>query len=206
MATRVLRSIDDLAHGQWQLLLAPLSTAQTILTVAQVVQNMDANASFTEAIEVLDVHSLAAIEIAAWSAVAANDTTAVVELYGWPKQGPGRHLGTLGLTCGNFTSAASTGWHTIAGNAHASVRGSFLNATAYRGYDTYTETADIFGNIVALGTPEANFPCHATLSFLNDGLDFISAVPTTIPATASSTFGMVWRTVALKEPKNSGYL
>lgn len=206
MATRVPLALDDLQHGTWQRLLAPISSAFSALTGAQLSQNMDGNASFTNAIEVLDIHSIAAMEIAAWAAAAANDTTGTIELYGWPKQGFGRHLGTLGLIFGNFQSAANSGWHTPTGLAHQSVYLSFSPSTAYRGCDTYNETADYYGGIVGLGVPEADFPSHAFLTFANDCLHYLAAVPTLLPVTASTTLGVVFRTVALKQPLNSGYL
>ncbi|KKK54576.1 hypothetical protein LCGC14_3083310, partial [marine sediment metagenome] len=96
----------------------------------------------------------------------ANDTL-TLQLYGWSASGPGSHMGTISLIAGNFTSAASTGFHASA-STHKSIRDELLPATAYRFCDTYTITADYEREMitgVSGSTPAADYhEFHKSLS------------------------------------------
>lgn len=188
----------DLSVGQrdnWQVC-KTRSVAQTALTVAKLTQNLR-TISFDEAtVDVMDVSSIAGLRLQPWG-VASDDNSCVLDFYGWQLGGGGMHIGKLTCTFGNFTSAATTGFHTVAEKAytHPSILSAFDTATAYRGCDTIVATND-YESAFTVYTAEANFPTHAVLSFAAAQYKYLAILATTL--TGATNVGCICRALALK--------
>lgn len=193
-----------------------LGIAQTLVTAAKLSQAIR-DVSFAEDnFEFIDVSSFDTIRLQVWGVAADNDAP-VIDLYGWSDQGPGNHIAKVTLAYGNFTSAASTGFHANA-QAHESIRQRFAAATAYRGCDTYTVTADYeqemisdsavtpiiyqqYRSVVSPGTAagaspvEADFPGYVTVDFRRSRYKFFCVACTTL---AGTTLGAIFKPVLMR--------
>ena len=100
------------------------------------------------------------------------------------------------MTHGNFTSAASTGWHALP-TAHYSVRDpatGLLAATAYRGADIYAQTTDYY-DLLTVFTTEADFPAHCIVNLSSMQYKYIAILVTALTGTSCAC---VMRPLALK--------
>lgn len=200
MAAPLIRSPDttgQFLYG-WQLLKSR-SIAQTILTAANLTTNLR-DVNFSEStVEFLDVSLFSAIQVQVYGTAANNagsPTTAVaLNLYGWSDNGPGYHCGTVSVVFGNFTSAATTGFHASA-NTHKSIRDAFDPATAYQGVDTFTETADYDGSITVPASQETDFPGSFIVSFANTRYKFFGVLVTSLGNVAATNVGAIYRPLA----------
>jgi hypothetical protein len=215
-AKTILKPRDQLDKSEtWQLLKAP-SIIQTALVVAQMTTAFDDVLFEETTVEFVDVSRFESIRVEFWSALGADDETAIVMLYGWHDTGPGHHIGTLGLTLGALTTAATTGWHANA-RVEQRVKDAFLPGTAYRGVDTITVTIDyelelavdgaatpieyqnfralVSPRLITEAIPHANFNTYLIVDFSRSRYKWLTAVATAVPATASSTVGAVYRPI-----------
>lgn len=201
------------AQAAWQLLKSR-SIAQTALTAAQLSQNLR-DVNFAEStVEVIDVSSYDSIRIQVWGEAANNDAP-VIDCYGWSHYGPGHWIGRVTLAYGNFTSAANTGFHAQTAT-HRSIRNAYLAATAYRGCDTYTVTADYEQELISdsAGTPifyqqhrtliapqtaagaspiVADFPSYLNVNFDRSKYKYFGVLVTTL---AGTNLGAIFKPLA----------
>jgi hypothetical protein len=206
-------------NENYRLLKTP-TIIQTALTVAKLTTDLDDVSADEDTLEAVDVLSYESIRVEFWSALGADDETGIVMLYGWHETGPGHHIGTVGLTLGALTSAASTGWH---GNSKVgkSVSGAFAKGTAYRGCDTVTVTIDyelelavdgaatpieyqnfrslVSPRLITEAIPHANFNTYLIVDLSRSRYKWLSAVATAVPATANSTLGAVFRPIKFRK-------
>ena len=155
------------------------------------------------AIEVFDVSAFQSIAVQAWGE-AADTNTFTLELYGWAANGPGHHVQQMAACVfGNFTSAASTGWHASV-NTHSSIRKVFAAATAYRGADTYLLTAakdfsvkkDLVSPAVQIQTnAEADFPAEFIVDFATNRYKYFAVAVT---ATTGTSVGAIWKPLSYR--------
>lgn len=194
-----IRTWDHHAASQsWQLFKSR-TTAQTAVTAAKLTTPLR-NVSFDEDnIEFMAVEGFDGIEVGIWG-TASDNHAPVINLYEWMEDGPGHHAGTITLAFGGFTSAATTGFHAISTNpgaAHKTIRDAFAPATAYRGCDTYTETADYTGGISVPGTQETDFPATFLWSFVNSRAKYAGILVTAL--NSATDVGAVFRPVWLRD-------
>lgn len=221
MAAITILPIDTTgqALSGWQLLKSR-SIVQTALTAAQLSQNLRDVVAVETTVEVIPVTIFDAIRFQVWGTASDNDAP-VVDLYGWDEPGPGFHIGKITLAYGNFTSAASTGFHAKAAT-HSSIRNAFDSATAYRGCDTYTVSNDYeqemfsYTNATlaaeagqshrAIVTPctqaatplspiHADFPSYAIVDFRRSRYKYFGVLVTTL---AGTNLGAIFKPVALR--------
>lgn len=206
--------------GAWQLLKS-LSIAQTAITAAKLSQNLR-DVSFAEStVEFVDVSAFESIRVQVWG-VASNNDAPVIDLYGWSDTGPGAHIGKVTLAYGNFTSAASTGFHAQT-QTSKSIREAFVAGTAYQGCDTYTITADyeqeIYQSVDTAGIPitttfqnfrsinnaaatatvsplEADFPIFFTVDFSRSRYKYFGVLVTTL---AGTTLGAIYKPIKMRQ-------
>lgn len=137
-----IREIDyrPSAMASWQTMKSPVTAAETALTAAKLMQNIRDVSADQDTVQFIPVELFESILVMPL-ANGNNDQSPVLQFYGWSDTGPGHHIGTITLDLGNFTSAASTGFHASA-NTHSSIRNAFAAATAWRPADILTVTAD----------------------------------------------------------------
>lgn len=124
----------------WQCLKAPITTAETVLTAAQLTTNMREMTDDPDTIEVIPVEAFDAIQIMVLADGTANQSP-VLQFYGWSEWGPGHHIGTVTTDLGTCTSAGTTGFHAST-KTHKSIRDAFTATTTYEIADQYVITAD----------------------------------------------------------------
>ena len=191
-ATLLKYDMAPSAVASWQLLKSR-TVAQTAVTAAKLSQALRDVSFAQDTFEFMDVSSLGAIRIQVWGVASANDAP-VLDLYGWSDSGPGMHVGKVTITYGNFTSAATTGFHAVP-EAHISIRDAFVAGTAYRGTDTYAATNDYEAAITAY-TEEADFPASFDVSFLNNQYQWFGAAVTTL---AGTNLGAIFKALSVKK-------
>lgn len=196
MASMTILSLDE--NGEFlsspQLLKSP-SIAQTALTAAQLMQNFR-DVSYAEStVEICPVGSIPAIEVEVLG-VAANNAgsvaAATLDLYEFAEAGHGFHVGQVSLVFGNFTTAATTGFHANT-KTHAAIRNAFAAGTAYRGVDTYTEVSDYPGSIVVAATQETDFPGRFIWTFANTNTKYVCALATSLGNAAATSIGAIFK-------------
>lgn len=155
--------VDYSADGinTWQLV-KQLSAAQALLSAAELSMCLRDITAHNEAFDVFPVHCFNSLRCSVWGLGDATDT-ATVRVYGWDEGGPGHHVATVTCTFGNFTSAATTGFH-ASPRTHQSIRDAFTPGTAYRGVSTHSDTnVDYDTGITINANEEADFPGKFTL-------------------------------------------
>jgi len=227
MATAVANIVrPDFEAGAlagWQLLKRPTG-AQTAPTAAQLMQPLvDVEWTITAAtdiVDVLDVERFSAIRFQVLG-VASNNHAPVINLYGWHNGGPGHHIGVITLAFGNFTTAATTGFHAT---AHSSIKERFAPATAYQVCDTYTITSDLerengftntddntaagayFDRHRALTSPsttagagvvEADFPSYANVDLSRSRYKYLAVFVTAL--NSATSVGAIWTPICLRK-------
>lgn len=182
---------DSSCHNQYQLCKS-LTTGQTALTAAKLCEGWGAVQGAEDNHEVVGVGEFTAIKLQVWG-VADNDHAPVITLTGWPESGPGQEIGVITLAYGNFTSAATTGFHADP-LTHKSIRDEFVAGTAYRGCDTYTETND-YEDAITVYTGLADYPGHAVVSFAKSQYKYFGIAVTTL---AGTTLGAICVPIGLR--------
>lgn len=176
----------------WQLLKSR-TIAQTAVTAAKLCQNLK-DVSFAEdTFDFVDVSSFGAIRFQVWG-VADNNHTPVIDLYGWHDTGPGAHVGKVTLGYGNFTSAATTGFHANV-STHKSIRDKFDSTVAYRSCDVYTETADYEAAVAVTATAETDFPGYVDVDFTNNQYKWFGVAVTTL---AGTNLGAIFKPLSIR--------
>jgi hypothetical protein len=206
----------------WQLLKAPITTAETAITAAKLGQNLS-DVSFDEAtVEVIPVEFFNMIEVMALANGTA-DQSPVLNLYGWSEWGPGHHIGTLTLDLSTASSAATDGFH-AKNKTHVSIRNAFAAGTAWLIPDQYVVTADYeqerfadttatplhvqshralnvpgtsaIGGTIGTSTTEANFPQVFNVDFSHSQYKFFGVLPTSLDSATS--VGAIFKPIRLK--------
>jgi hypothetical protein len=197
---------------KWQLLKSPATAVETAITAVKLCQAIQDVSFAQDTLEFLDVSRYRKIAVQFW-AVASEDGTDVVNLYGWGSGGPGGRMAVMTLTHSTATSpAATTGFH-VSEHAHESIRGAFDQTATYRTPDTFeTETlyerntvegAAVDGSFhsvnrqtAAAGTTPilANFPTFMTIDFSMSRWRYFGVAATTLNSTS---LGAIFRPVEL---------
>lgn len=184
----------------WQLLKSPTGV-QTAVTAAKLTQSFKDVVFAQDNFEVVDVSNFEAIAVQVWG-VAADGNTFTLELYGWQEGGPGHHIQQMATNIfGNFTSAASVGFHQ-SDSTHRSIKRAFTAATAYRGADTYLLTThwtvlkELLVPAVQIPTNiEANFPAGFLVDFSTTRFKYFGIASTVMVGTS---VGAIFKPLALR--------
>lgn len=221
-----IREVDytGLSLRGWQTLKAPITTAETALTAAKLLDDMRAVSADQDTVQIIPVSAFQEIQVMVLADGTA-DQSPVLDLYGWGESGPGRHIGTLTTDISTAAITASTGFHAHA-RTHKSIRDAFAAATAYKICDQYVVTADYeqerfvdtavtpihiqsfralnvpgtsaTGGTIGTSTTEANFPQVFNVDFSRSGYSFFGLLPTALDSATS--VGAIFRPVKMREP------
>lgn len=139
------RFLNEPPHGSpadtarvWQLC-KKLTTGQTAITAAQLTTNLRDITDFTnENNDFITVNKFRRIKVQVIG-VAANNDAPTIMLHAYPKYGPGHRMASIACAYGDFTSAATTGFHAST-KTHKTITDNFAAGTGYRICDTYTVT------------------------------------------------------------------
>ena len=198
MADPVFLGVDQGRENleSWQLC-KTLAAEGTILTAAKLAQSLN-DVSFAEAVDLFPVSRYGKIRVQVWGDTAADGNTIFIDVYGWSKDGPGHYVAELTGTFGNFTSAASTGFHT---NAHKSITNEFDAATAYRGCDTWAiaSNGDHDGaiSVVTAASQKANYPSYFTVDLTGGQYKYLSFHG--VGGTQSGSIAAIFKPLSLKK-------
>ena len=174
----------------WQALKAPTG-ALTAATAAQLTTNLR-DVSFAEdTVDFADVSGIQSLAVQIFG-VSANNGTGTLEIYGWNDTGPGHHIAQVTLVFGNFTSAATTGFHAASATA-SNIRRLFAPATAYQGCDTFAIGAQ-YGTLIEATTAwnyvqiqavaETDFPAEFVVNMHNGRFKYLGVLDTVLSGTS----------------------
>lgn len=195
--------------NDWMLFKTP-NVTQTVVSADRLTTRFQ-DVSFAEnTVEFIDSSIYSKIRVVVMG-VASNNGTCNLQLYGWQKNGPGQHIATIAATFGNFTSAATTGFH-AAVNVFQPLAAAFLPGTAYQICDTFSVTNDYeklvfvdsaavtiphFKAIEVPGTQETDFPSYFIVDMTNAQYQYLGMTADTF--TSVTTVGAIYRPLGLKQ-------
>ena len=210
-----------LALRGWQLLKSPITTAETALTATKLLDDMRLVQAAQDTFEAIPVQDLDVIQVM----VLANgtaDQSPVLDLYGWPETGPGRHIGTLTTDISTAAMTVASTSFLASSRTHFSITNAFSSAIAWKVCDQYVVTLDTeqeritdgtlhtqvfralnvpgvsaIGGTIGTSSTEANFPQVFNVDFTHSDYSWFCLAPSALDSATS--VGAIFRQVRMKE-------